>query len=641
MRKLTLYCSDIESDGLLDVISKIWCMSNAELDSNLKLVRSFTLTDMGEIIEMFEDPDNILIMHNGLSFDGPAIEKVLDIEVKAEIIDTLILSWYLYPKMVKHGLATWGELLGISKPVIDDWENLTLDEYVNRCKEDVRIQTALWRQIWKHLMLLYGDEESCWRAVRHFNFKSRCAALQEVSRWKLDTGNAEKLEVLFSDKFDEARNALDSRMPRVPIIKKKSRPAKAFKGNGEMSVHGIRWGAFCEIHGVDFDSKEEHPYQDGDKKPNAGSSKQVKEWLFSLGWEPETFKFVRNKETGESRNIPQIKNTDTGELCPSIERMISKEPALNYLREMSVVKHRLGVVKGLLKNVDSQGFVKALIQGLTNTTRFKHKVCVNLPSLRKAYGKEIRELLISRNDNVELCGADMASLEDRTKQHYMWPYDPEYVKEMQKEGFDPHLDMALAASLINQDEVDFYKNFNKEAATDADLLRYKDIADNKRFPGKSTNYAATYGAKGPTIARSAGVSDALGETLYEAYWVRNWSLVAIADACVVKQSRGLKWLWNPVAKLWIYLKADKDKFSTLNQSTGTYCFDRWLFHVLEVRKQITAQFHDEGIWEVKKGNRDAMTKLLKDAVVKVNKELKLNRDLDCDVSFGFSYADIH
>jgi hypothetical protein len=103
----------------------------------------------------------------------------------------------------------------------------------------------------------------------------------------------------------------------------------------------------------------------------------------------------------------------------------------------------------------------------------------------------------------------------------------------------------------------------------------------------------------------------------------------------------MKWLWNPVAKMWFYLKAEKDRFSTLNQGTGTYAFDRWVFHILEQRPQITAQFHDEVILELKKGNQDAMTKILKTAIDLVNDELQLNRKLDCDVDFGESYAEIH
>lgn len=162
-----------------------------------------------------------------------------------------------------------------------------------------------------------------------------------------------------------------------------------------------------------------------------------------------------------------------------------------------------------------------------------------------------------------------------------------------------------------------------------------------RHGGKSTNYSATYGARGPTIARAAGVSEEMGDQLFEAYWKRNWSLTAIADECIVKNSRGMKWLWNPVGKIWLFLKADKDRFSTLNQSTGTYCFDRWIYHILERRPQLTAQFHDEVILELKKGNQAAMTKILKDAIKDTNVELKLNRELDCDVNFGETYAEIH
>ena len=133
----------------------------------------------------------------------------------------------------------------------------------------------------------------------------------------------------------------------------------------------------------------------------------------------------------------------------------------------------------------------------------------------------------------------------------------------------------------------------------------------------------------------------MGERLYEAYWKRNWSLIAIADECIVKNSRGVKWLWNPVAKIWMYLKAEKDRFSTLNQSTGTYAFDRWEFYILKRRPQLTAQFHDEVILELRKGNRDAMTGILKDAMADVNNELKLNRELDCDIDFGDNYSEIH
>ena len=642
-----IYGSDVEADGLLDTITKLHCATFTELDPvTMKEIGTVTLTDMAGIIEFFCNTDNILIMHNGHAYDKVAVEKTLKVKVQAEIIDTLHVSWYLYPKNLKHGLKAWGEELGIIKPSVDDWTDQDISVYIDRCEEDVKIQVALWQQMWRHLMLLYGSADGCWRLVRHLSFKSSCAARQEKSRWKLDVKGTLAAVDMFQIKFDEAKDALELRMPDAPDYGSRVRPKKPFLMNGELSVTGVKWRDFCSEHGLPFDSKLKHKFIKGYNPPNAGSHQQLKAWLYSLGWVPESFKYDRNKETNETKVIPQIKlQSDTadgkeGELCPSIVRLIAKEPAIEYLSEMSIVKHRLGVVNGFIRNLDEDGYIYAAVQGYTNTLRFKHKICVNIPSVRKPYGELIRGLLIARSSKMELCGSDMSSLEDRTKQHFMWPHDPEYVKEMMTPGFDPHLDMALAASLVTEAEIAWYKGFNKDEAIHEDHEIRARIAS-LRHAGKGTNYAATYGATGPTIARSAGVDESVGDLLHKAYWDRNWSLIAIAEECIVKNSRGMKWLWNPVAELWYFLKAEKDRFSTLNQGTGTFAFDRWVYYIIEQRPQLTAQFHDEVILELKVGNREAMTKILKKAIDQVNEELKLNRALDCDVDFGDSYAQIH
>jgi hypothetical protein len=511
--------------------------------------------------------------------------------------------------------------------------------YLHRCEEDGRIQTALWAQMVRHLNLLYNnDQKLVWHCIRHLSFKMECAALQEKSRWKLDVPKCTTMEADFSKRFDEAKDALVTFLPKVPKYAIKTRPKKCFKMDGELSAIGGKWYDLCEEHGKDFrtfigEIKVVAKYDE----PNAGSHSQIKKWLFSIGWVPETYEFKRNKETNEVKKIPQVKVKDTGELCPSIERLIATCPEIEHLREMSIVKHRGDICRTFLKYVDDEGYIQALIQGFTNTLRFKHKVALNLPSDRKKYGAELRGLLTvegGEDGDTELCGSDLCSLEDRTKQHYMWPYDPKYVKDMMKDDFDPHIDMAQEAGIMTHAQGAAYK------AGDFSEWSKKYLAE-KRFPGKSTNYAATYGAGGPTIARSAGVPEAVGEKLFKAYWRRNWSLKAIADNASVKSSRGLNWVWNPVAQMWIWLKNKKDVFSTLNQSTGTYIFDIWLQEVIKKRPQLTAQFHDEVILEVKKGKREECTKMLKDAMEVVNKRLKLNRDMDCDVEFSHNYAGIH
>ncbi len=643
-----LFCADIEADELLENATKIWCASTTEISHKGLELESLTTTNMVEIAELFGNPDNILVMHNGIAYDKPVVEKILGIEVKAQIIDTLYLSWYLYPKMLRHGLATWGEELGIAKPVIDDWANLTIEEYKFRCSEDVRIQTALWKQMWSHLMLLYKSGAGCWHLINHLNFKARCAALQEKNRWKLDVNKTMNLEEIFLSKYNEAKVALEARMPEVPNYSTRKRPKKCYNAAGKVSALGLKWRALVEIevdpelyyHGDPIDYKEDISVIKDYKPPNAGSHQQLKGWLSDLGWVPESFKYMRNKETNKLKKIPQIKNQETEELCDSIVRLIDKEPSLGYLREMSIVKHRIAVVQGFLKNVDKEGFVYAANQGLTNTLRFKHKICCNIPSTRKKYGEEIRSLLQARNSNFELCGSDLDSLEDRTKQHYMMPHDEKYVLEMMKPDFDPHCDMAMSAGLMTAEQAVIYKKFNKDDHTEEEANVHSKLSL-VRYAGKSTNYAATYGATGPTIARSAGVEEEIGDLLHEAYWERNWSLTAIAQECDVKLSRSMNWLYNPVARIWIWLKADKDRFSTLNQSTATYAFDRWVYHILQQREQLTAQFHDEVVLEISKVTRELTSNILNSAMDKVNKELNLNRELSCGIDFGDTYAEIH
>ena len=633
----TFRSADIETDGFN--ATKVHVLSLTDLKEVTKPTRSFSTWDYDKIRELMAE-DVTWIFHNGHGFDKPQLEKLMGVPMKGDLIDTLAVSWYLYPMMMRHGLAFWGEELGIAKPEIDDWEFLSREEYVHRCEEDVSIQTKLWQQMWKHLILLYGDEVGAMRAVRHVSFKLEVAALQQKARWKLNVPAAEALLEELTLKHDAAVVDLEAALPPVPVYIDKTRPKKCFKFNGDMSALGRKWYDLCEAEGKDPDSGVTIKLLSKHKPPNAASPKQVKDWLYSMGWVPETFDYKPIEGSREMRKIPQIKNKTEGTLCPSVERLIEQEESIRHLSDIAVVKHRMSVVKGLLKHVDSAGYVIAAVQGFTNTLRFKHKICVNLPSARKPYGKEIRALLTARNERFELCGSDMASLEDRTKQHFMWKFDPEYVTEMMAPGFDPHLDMAKAAGMVTNADIAFYKAYDKENHTSAEAERYERIAL-VRHAGKGCNYAATYGAGGATIARSAGVEEEVGDTLHQAYWARNWSLKAIAEECEVKNSRKMKWMWNPVAKLWYFLKADKDRFSTLNQGTGTFAFDMWVMTILGRYRHINAQFHDEVIIEIPVGNRDRMVKILKDSVADVNDALKLNRELDCDIDFGVDYSAIH
>ena len=614
------YIIDIETDGI--DATKIHCMAVREESGHIQVHTVYD--DIRSFLGSLRDSDRI-IGHNFIRYDWPVLSRILKVETKAFIVDTLALSWYLYPDVVKHGLEQWGERFGIAKPKIDDWENLDIGEYCRRCVEDVKINTMLWEKQSEYLSNLYNDANPD-RAIRYLSLKMRCAALQEKSRWKLDVEKAKSLLQQLESSYQESVDTLFAVMPEVKKIKKCKRPAKPYKIDGSLSVTGLRWKEITEEAGKDFDTKEAIEVVVGTEQPNPGSVQQLKDWLKSLGWKAETFKF--SKQTGKA--VEQIKNND-GSMCKSVTKMFDKHPELAHLETMTVVKHRIGLVKGFLDNVDSDGYVKAQIQGFTNTLRFKHTVCVNIPSSRKPYGAEIRSLLTVRSPDNILCGSDMASLEDRTKQHYMWDYDPQYVKEMMTPDFDPHLDLALSAGILNKQEVADYKaGFQPE-----DIVKIRHIY-------KGGNYACTYGAGVTTLSRQLGISQEDAKTVREAYWKRNWSLETIADNVGIRRIEGDKmWLWNPVAKIYYHLKTDKDKFSTLNQGTGTFCFDMWVAYIIQERPQLTAQFHDEVILELNETKQNDIKELLNKSIQKVNKLLHLNRELECDIKFAKDYSEIH
>lgn len=620
---------DIEGDGLEP--TKFYVMSASTGDD------PSSTNDYDKMRTLLTEQE-VLVGHNIARWDLPASEKILGITIPKEtlIVDTLALSWYLYPDRTKHGLESWGEDFGVPKPVVTDWYNLTYDEYKHRCEEDVKINTMLWKKQYKYLRELYGSHENVLRFLKYLAFKMDCAREQERSRWKLDIerchSSLEKLEKLREEKFNELRGA----MPPVPITVTRNRPKVFRKQDGELSAAGSKWIDLCEKLHVPHDHEGPLVEVTGYDEPNPGSSPQIKHWLDSLGWVPQTFK--TNKKGVE---VPQInkQKQDGGGVCESVKRLSEKEPAIEVLDNFFVLGHRIGILNGFLSAVSQDGYVSARIQGLTNTLRFKHAEVVNLPKIDAPFGDDIRGALIAP-EGYELCGSDMSSLEDRTKQHFMWNYDPDYVTEMMTADFDPHIDIAVVGGLMTKVDADFYKKFQPSIASHDEHTRYK-LLKTIRGIAKNTNYACVYGAGPPRIAKTAGISVEEASTLHSAYWSRNWSVRAVANSLRTKTVGHQKWLYNPVSKFWYSLRHDKDKFSTLNQGTGVFCFDVWVGVVRRDRPQLTGQFHDEIILCVKKGFQKETTSWLKKCIEEVNEILNLNRRLDIDVQFGDRYADIH
>lgn len=630
------YCIfDVEANGLLEDATEIHCLSY-QIYNGIEVIEKGSLTS-GLDMRDFILKQQILVGHNIIRYDIPLLEKFLRIKITARVFDTLAISWYLYPERKQHGLEVWGTELGFEKVKITDWKGLQEQEYIVRCEGDVEITFRLFIQQKTYLESIYPDSTA--RIIGYLNFKMSCLRDQEKQKISLDVPRClrtkEVLEKVIAEKVSRLTEIMPKHLGKIIRAKPKIRTDSWFQYLAEQGLTPEQSALITEIR----------------DKPNPTSHAQLKAWLDSLGWIPVTFKLSKPKDKSTPpKNVPQISLPFGQGLCPSVKALYEVEPNLVELEGLFIAQHRLSIINSYLEYKDKDDKIFSSAHGFTNTLRLQHgSPIVNLPGIDKPYGEDIRGCLKTSDENHIMCGADISGLEDNTKQHYIYFFDPDYVTQMRVKGFDPHLDIALLAKMLTQEDVDFYKYYDKEKEenkefkpTEEEKERFKKVKK-IRFEAKTVNFSATYGAGPPKIAATLKKSVAEAKILHTTYWNRNKAVKLTANVSKVKVVRNQKWLYNPISGFWMYLKADKDKFSTLNQSSGVYVFDTWLRKVISKISPtiVVLQYHDELLIDCKKSEREKIEKSLREAMEETNKEVKLNVEIGISVSWGNNYAECH
>ncbi len=670
-----IYNADLESSGLLHHLieqgdkAKLHNFCAKSVETGEMWTLHANTEKEKETLSKFLNREIILIMHNGICYDKNALIHFGYDVSKIHFVDTLSLSWYLDLNRAKHGLEDYGIEAGVPKPIIDDWESLTQDDYDNRVQEDVKIQEYTYKKLKARFEELYGemtDYEFCThRVVKYLNFKMEQLAEQQNTRLRIDVPRAKELIEEFSILIDEKTELLKSVMPKVHVYSKSTKPAKPFKKDGSLSATGNKWKELTEKAKVDFDFDGEIKTIKSYDEPNPRSPQQIKDWLFSLGWIPETFKYDKN-EDGSERKIPQIYTPQSGGmLCPSIEKLADETEEVQALVGLGVVKHRKGSIQGFLDSLIFGEYIEAGAKGFTNTLRLKHrKPCVNLPSSRVAYGEDVRGCIIAREGKRFVC-SDLSSMENIWKFNYQLPYDPDYVMSQQSDDYDPHLDIAVEGGILTQAQADFYKikkggfiedNYNKTSdlilllsSSEFEIESILKSVGKSRGKGKNTNYGCQYGAGASTISRTAGVDLATAKKLVKAYKKLNWSINEISKNQIRKTVSHGMYQWNPYSKMWYYLKTEKDSFSTLVQGSGSYLLDLWLKCIdnIKVRDGIKDELrlcmniHDEQLQEYQLLTDEYVKDIFQEALDMVNKTLKVKIPFGCDTQMGRKYSEIH
>lgn len=344
MKKITNWknatVADLEADALLDEATLIHILCCELQDGKTFDIQGEDHQRIQKFFQYHIDNGIPIVIHNGITYDIPLIEKLLGVDLsEVMLIDSLYVSWYLYFNRMKHGLDSFFEDFGIAKPKIDDWQNLTREEYTYRCQEDVKINKALWEDQKSRLIDIYSksnplvangsvggtrvspDEEiyldqfreesvddAIDRILTFLMFKADCARLQEKTRWEVDVELLETSIAELEIEVEKSKSALEAVMPKIPKYSPKHKPAKPYLKNGELSSSGKSWEEVIEqfrtkavdefgtLIVVRSDKPDELKVLKSYEEPNANSSEQIKALLYSKGWKPESFKFEKDEE---------------------------------------------------------------------------------------------------------------------------------------------------------------------------------------------------------------------------------------------------------------------------------------------------------------------------------------------------------
>ena len=221
---------DIESDGLLDEMTKIHCIGWKDIDTGE--VGWCTPDNVAEGIKCLEKASEI-IGHNIINFDIPAIKKLYPNFKPNKAIDTLVLSRLAFPNLKdkdfvqrpneldiklygRHSLEAWGQRLGNNKTEYNGgWDKFS-DEMLEYMKQDVEVT----HQLYEYLITVPTSETSI--KLEH-DIAEVCRDI-ETTGFHFDTVKAASLYSKLSARRKEIKDEMESTFdPNVTVLKTKTK----------------------------------------------------------------------------------------------------------------------------------------------------------------------------------------------------------------------------------------------------------------------------------------------------------------------------------------------------------------------------------------------------------------------------------
>lgn len=423
---MSKYIFDIESDGLLDTISTIWCLVLQDADT--KEILSYSdydddLPSLAEGMQKLQDAE-LLIGHNIIGYDVPAIKIVTGVDLMDKNMhDTLIMSRvnrYKRP-FVGHSLKAWGEFLGDSKLQYDDWTKYS-KQMLTYCIQDVELNTQVYEVVLGEFKQLAAHNPNYAKGMR---MEHEVAKLQEAiteEGWNFDEVKARETHKRMTDRMEAIEKEVYPHLGTHKVFIDKEEKTPKYKKDGTYTAVTCRILSDYlgrPIMGEDalLDNPPVQPGQ-GIKRSRIeqitlGQTDLVKEWLLSIGWKPDEYN--RKMINGRWQNTgPKLTETSLSKLGKFGE----------LVGEYYTIRNRSSVLESWLDNLKDGRLHGKMFTIGTPSFRARHSIIVNIPSTEAAWGKEMRELFRADEGDL-LVGADSSGNQLRGLVHYV--NNPEYT----------------------------------------------------------------------------------------------------------------------------------------------------------------------------------------------------------------------
>ena len=409
---MTKLIYDLECNGFIDTVDKIWIAVTKNLDT--KEIVTFSDYDVNSRplneLTSYLDKADVIIAHNGIAYDNVVLHKLLNWKPKnIKFIDTMILSQMNnYRRPGKHSLKNFGELLGDAKGSFEDFSKYS-EEMKTYAIQDVNLNHKVYKYVVEEARNLIKNRPTFKQALQTEHAIAELCAEQVKYKWKFDTPKAKSHYEYLTNEMKIIEDEINPTLkPRKVWIDKEPKKAKYLQDGRLSSVSARMLSEYLDTEIKQTDTDKWDPKKTFQRyemiEADLGNMEQVRGMLLDSGWVPSQF-----TPKGEPKITSDTLHTIKGDVG---------EKVLRYYQ----LRSRHSVLKGWIELAEANNnrvYVEAFNIG-TPTFRQRHSKIVNVPSVNAFFGKEMRELFIAdSNDDKIMIGCDSSGNQIRALCHYL------------------------------------------------------------------------------------------------------------------------------------------------------------------------------------------------------------------------------